>query len=281
MTKLQPLKSGYYVWKYVPSVAAAVIFILLFLAITSVHFWKSFRTRVRFTLPFAIGGLFEFIGYAARAAAHDKTGKLMPYIIQSVFVLIAPTLFAAAVYMVLGRIIRSVKGEKYSPIRVERVTKVFVTCDVLTFLIQGGGAGMMAISNLSSTGQKIVLAGLVLQIVAFVLFIATATAFYRRIDHYPTPAAVNGEIPWKRHLGSLFAISMLILVRSVFRVVEYGMGNDGYLLGYEWCLYIFDALPMFIAMVCFAIWYPADLQPFLVGSDTEMVGITEPQSPRA
>lgn len=57
MAKLEPLKSGYYVWHYVPSVGASVVFIILFLAITAFHFWKIFRTKVRFTLPFAIGGL--------------------------------------------------------------------------------------------------------------------------------------------------------------------------------------------------------------------------------
>ncbi|KAE8373050.1 RTA1 like protein [Aspergillus bertholletiae] len=272
MAQLQPLKSGYYVWNYVPSVAAAIIFILLFLAITSFHFWKIYKTKVHVTLPFAIGGLFEFIGYAARAAAHDKTGKLMPFVIQSVFVLIAPTLFAAAVYMVLGRIIRSVRGEKYSPIRVELVTRTFVMCDILTFLVQGSGAGMMAIGSLSKTGQNIVLAGLILQIVAFSLFIVTAAIFYQRITRYITaPAAFStNEVPWKKHLWNLFAISGLILIRSIFRVIEYALGSDGYLLKQEWCLYIFDTVPMFIAMVCFAICHPAELQPFLRGLEAEL-----------
>jgi hypothetical protein len=57
MAELEPLKSGYYVWQYVPSMIAALIFLILFLATTSFHFWKIFQTRVRFTLPFAIGGI--------------------------------------------------------------------------------------------------------------------------------------------------------------------------------------------------------------------------------
>ncbi|KAJ5752140.1 hypothetical protein N7520_009057 [Penicillium odoratum] len=263
MTKLEPLKSGYYVWHYVPSIAAAVIFIILFLAVTTYHFWKLFKTKVRFTIPFAIGGLFEVIGYAARAGASSNTGKLMPYIIQSVFVLLAPTLFAAAVYMVLARIIRAVNGEEYSPIRIDLITKIFVTCDIVTFFVQGGGAGLMAQSSLTSIGQDIVLAGLVLQIITFVLFVVTAITFARRMGKTPTPTAIRDAVPWKQHLHSLYAVSAMILIRSIFRVVEYGLGNDGYLLGHEWPNYIFDAVPMFIAMVCFAVWYPSELQPFL------------------
>ncbi|KAJ9211301.1 hypothetical protein DTO166G4_7134 [Paecilomyces variotii] len=275
MAKLEPLKSGYYVWHYVPSIPAAIIFILLFLAVTAVHSWKIFGTQVRFTIPFIIGGLFEFIGYAARAGAHDKTGKLMPYIIQSVFILLAPTLFAAAVYMVLARIIRSTNGEKHSPIRIELITKLFVTCDILTFFIQGGGAGMMAQTSLAKLGPDIVLAGLVLQILTFVLFLVVAITFARHMRQRPTLVAERGIVPWKKHLYSLYAISIMILIRSIFRTIEYGLGNDGYLLGHEWPSYVFDAVPMFVAMVCFAIWYPSELQPFLLRSDVEEIDLLQ------
>jgi hypothetical protein len=61
MTKLEPLKSGYYVWHYVPSIAAAIIFAIIFAAVTIYHFWKLFKTKVRFTIPFAIGGLCKSI----------------------------------------------------------------------------------------------------------------------------------------------------------------------------------------------------------------------------
>jgi hypothetical protein len=173
--------------------------------------------------------------------------------------------------MVLARIIRSVNGEKYSPIRINLVTKIFVTCDILTFFIQGGGAGLMAQSSLAKMGQNILLAGLILQIITFVLFLTTAVVFERRMGVNPTQAAVQGDVPWKKHLYSLYGVSAMILVRSVFRVIEYGLGNDGYLLGHEWATYVLDALPMFIAMVSFAVWYPSELQPFLVRSDSEEV----------
>jgi hypothetical protein len=212
--------------------------------------------------------LVEFIGYAARASAYEKTGRLMPYIIQSVFILIAPTLFAAAVYMVLARIIRSVRAESLSPIPIRFVTKAFVTCDVLTFFIQGGGAGLMSQGSMTNAGQYIVLAGLILQIATFVLFLTTATVFKLRMDRHPTIATMHSDVPWKKHLYSMYAISSMILLRSIFRVVEYGLGNDGYLLSNEWPTYILDALPMFLAMVCFAVWYPSELEPYLPKGNT-------------
>lgn len=62
--------------------------------------------------------------------------------------------------------------------------------------------------------------------------------------------ASEGEhVDWQKHLYALYVASMLILVRSVFRVIEYVMGNNGYLLKKELFLYIFDAVLMFLTMV--------------------------------
>jgi hypothetical protein len=58
---------------------------------------------------------------------------------QSLLLLLAPALFAASIYMVLGRIIRLTDGEAYSLIRVSRLTKIFVAGDVLSFLVQSTG----------------------------------------------------------------------------------------------------------------------------------------------
>lgn len=46
--------------------------------------------------------------------------------------------------MVLGRLIRLVDGEAHSPIRTKWLTPIFVTGDVISFLAQSGGGGMLA-----------------------------------------------------------------------------------------------------------------------------------------
>ena len=96
---------------------------------------------MRFLIAFIIGGLFEAIGYAARAvSAHENPNySTMPYALQSLFILLAPSLFAASIYMILGRIIRLTDGDSRSLIRATRLTKIFVLGDVLSFLIQSGG----------------------------------------------------------------------------------------------------------------------------------------------
>ncbi|KAK0724867.1 RTA1 like protein-domain-containing protein [Lasiosphaeris hirsuta] len=259
---LQPYKGGYYLWKYIPSLAAAVIFTLLFLAATVLHSWRLYKTRLWLGIWFAIGGLMEFIGYAARCSASSNTGKLMPFIIQNTFLLLPPVLFAASVYMTLGRIIRSVPaGERYSLVRTTWLTRVFVAGDVVSFCIQGGAAGLMATGGGKAVvGEKIIIGGLMVQVIMFGLFVMTAGVFHWRYERHAVGAVAYRGGGSREGLLVLYGVSGLIMVRSVFRVAEFAMGQDGYPLMHEWTLYVFDSVLMLAAMVVFYVWHPSKLE---------------------
>lgn len=201
------------------------------------------------------------------------------------FILVAPALFAASIYMTLGRIIRSVNAEKYSLIRVNWLTKLFVLGDVMSFMIQGGSAGLMINSNTASAGEKMVVAGLLIQVVMFGLFIVVALLFQvrplssglppspssnpdktniptlqSRMKSNPTPASYHPEIPWKQSLHMLYLVSLLIMIRSIFRVIEFVMGYDGYPLKHEWTLYVFDSVLMVFVTGVFYWRFPSELK---------------------
>ena len=58
----------------------------------------------------------------------------------------------------------------------------------------------------------------------------------------------------------LYAVSALIMVRSIFRIIEYVLGNEGYPMQHEWTLYVFDSVPMAVVMVIYFTWYPSDIK---------------------
>lgn len=217
---------------------------------------------------------------------------MVPYIIQSILLLVAPALFAASIYMLLGRIILLVDGEAHSIVRRTWLTKIFVMGDVLSFLMQSSGTsskhnlrcwvlasatnvnadsipggGIMAGGSLTSmqTGEHIIIGGLILQVLFFGFFIVTAGLFHWRINKLPTARSNSPDVSWRKHMRSLYVTSLLILIRSVFRVIEYAAGNDGYLLRHEIFLYIFDALLMFAVMVWFNWYHPSEVQALLKG----------------
>jgi len=87
------------------------------------------------------GNIVETIGYVARAinAKQTPNWSTTPYAIQSLLLLLAPPLFAASIYMILGRIIRLINGDALSLVRPKWLTKTFVFGDVISFLVQSGG----------------------------------------------------------------------------------------------------------------------------------------------
>ncbi|CVL07244.1 related to RTA1 domain protein [Fusarium mangiferae] len=268
--ELLPYKGDFYLWSYVPSIPAAVIFIIVFLVLSMVHTWKMVQNRLWFCIPFVVGGYLEVIGFIGRAMANKATDQLGPYIIQSVFLLIPPSLFAASIYMTLGRIMRGLgpKAESYSIIRVKWLTTLFVMGDVFSFLVQSSGAGMMAAGDDPKMGENIVIGGLVIQILFFGLFVFAAVIFHLRYRRngkgWRAVVTSNTEnvFEWERMLMMLYATSALILIRCFFRIIEYVLGSDAYPLKNEWTLYIFDSLLMAITMAIFYVWYPSRIQDF-------------------
>ncbi|KAH7248223.1 RTA1 like protein-domain-containing protein [Fusarium solani] len=257
-------------YHYEPTIAGSVVFVLLFLGTTILHAWQLYRGRCWFLIPLTVGGLFEVVGYAARCKSGDETPNwtLGPYIIQSILLLVAPALFAATIYMELGRIVTMVDGERHVLVPKKWMTKIFVTGDILSFVLQAGGGGYQASGTLEAldSGAKVIIGGLFVQLICFGVFIVIAIAFDRSIRKSPTGRS-NSEIPWKKHMMALYVGSMLIMVRSVFRALEYLQGFDGYLLSHEVYLYIFDAVLMFLVMVLFNWIHPSEITALLNGMD--------------
>lgn len=207
------------------------------------------------------------VGYGVRAGVMNSTDKLMPFCIQTMFILVAPVLFAATIYMMLGRVISHAGGAHHSPLKPSKITLIFVLGDIFSFMVQGGGSGMSVIQDaeLSKWSERIVVIGLVIQIIIFGLFCALALVWHRRMKLAPVSpiARIAGDsldfIHWEADLWMLYGVSLLILVRSIFRVVEYCQGHTGYALSHEWTLYVFDTVLMCAAAGIFCWRFPGHL----------------------
>jgi hypothetical protein len=73
------------------------------------------------------------------SASESPNWTLGPYIMQTLLLLVAPALYAASIYMILGRIILLTDGEHHSLISKRWLTKIFVAGDVVSFMMQGAG----------------------------------------------------------------------------------------------------------------------------------------------
>ncbi|RSM06184.1 hypothetical protein CEP52_005860 [Fusarium oligoseptatum] len=233
-------------YRYDPSMGAAAIFI------------------------FVVGGFMQIIGYIGKAISSSESPNwiVKPYIIQTLLLLISPAMFAASIYMIFGRIILVTDGEVCSPLRRVWLTKIFVLGDVLSFVLQGGdimaSGGLEALHN----GERTVIIGLVIQLAFFSLFSITASVFHARFAGTLSTKAMASGIPWQRYLAILYIAAGLIMIRSVFRLIEYTQGNAGYLISHEAYPYIFDSVLRFLTMVLFAWEHPSQLNAKSLGGGT-------------
>ncbi|KAK4506630.1 hypothetical protein PRZ48_000362 [Zasmidium cellare] len=265
--------SGFEKYPYEPSEAAAIIFIVLFALTTALHAFQLISKRTWFMIPFLVGGAFEIAGYVSRLISSLQAPgpyASTPYIVQTITLLVAPALFAASIYMQLGRIVLMVKGDDKLFIRRTWVTKIFVAGDVASFLLQAAGGGISASSSdpsTTSTGKDVIVVGLFVQIIFFGLFVLVAGLFNIRLNKAPTPESQS--LPWKRHMWTLYAVSILIFVRSIVRVVEFIQGFDGYIYSHEVFLYVFDAAMMFVAMAIMNVVHPGEVARIVRGQRSE------------
>lgn len=70
---------------------------------------------------------------------------------------------------------------------------------------------------------------------------------------------------------ALYGTSTIIWFRSVFRLIEFAQGNEGYFLSMEVWLYVFDAVLMFVVMVWFAAVHPSEVYALLKGGKCKAV----------
>jgi hypothetical protein len=134
--------------------------------------------------------------------------------------------------------VSSIHGDDQSLVHPRRMSKIFIWGDFFLLNLQSTGAGLAANSDLAKAGEYIVVAGLVLHLVMFGIFFILATVFHLRVDrglraaqgsvtHPNEVSESRAVLPWRRGLLMLYACSVLIMIRSVFRITEYIMGADG------------------------------------------------------
>jgi hypothetical protein len=205
----------------------------------------------------------EVGGYATRIMGHNSPCNSNTEIVQKILLLVAPSVFAATIYMILGRTIIALQAAHLSPLRPSLLTKIFVTGDLVCFFVQLSGGAIMSGANPTSvrTGRYVILTGLGLQIFLFGLFIFVASIFHIRIRKQRTEASNRPDIQWEVMIMVLYVVSAVIMVRNLFRVVETAGGRDGYLLSHEWPLYVFDSVLMVSVMVILLYYFPTLIRP--------------------
>lgn len=140
----------------------------------------------------------------------------------------------------------------------------------MAMLIPEGGSMVSKASSINN-GKHLIVVGLFLQIIFFGIFLITSLIFDRRLRKNPTPASM--AINWQKYMLTLYGAGILILIRSLFRVVEFTGGSDGPLMTSEVYLYVFDGCLMLGVLVSLNFVHPGDI----IGKKAQesMIGLSD------
>ncbi len=121
---------------------------------------------------------------------------------------------------------------------------------------------MMAQASMADLGQKIMLIGLFVQLAFFGFFLVISIVFWKRTRSSPARYTLRyGKHSWYSLLMLLLTAAAVIILRCVYRIIEFGQGNTGYLATHEVFLYLFDAVPMLGVQIMFHVIHAGDVFP--------------------
>ncbi|KIW52885.1 hypothetical protein PV05_08498 [Exophiala xenobiotica] len=252
---------------YSPSTPAAVIFSVLYAVLTLWHFYINFISsrhcaiKHKYTIPLFVAGLISTCGWSVRIASIHNNSSIPLYAISASYIVISPIFVCATLYLLLTRLIRTTLPD--GPDRVffrispRWLGRVFITSDVVSFLTQCSGSGIASSGNwegnLKDIGTNVLLVGLALQLATFTVFLLLMGRFVTRVKGNQE----TGFNPCvKKVILGAWVASFFVQVRSIYRVVEFALGIDGYPFNHEWCLYVLEGTPMFCALAVLAWYHP-------------------------
>ncbi|KAK0635776.1 RTA1 like protein-domain-containing protein [Bombardia bombarda] len=265
---------------YWPSLPAGIIFSALFGIVIVGHLFQFVRFRKWTSILIAIGAITEALGWAARTWSAKCPYNGDAFLMQITTLIIAPTFFAAAMYVLLGTLI-TLLGRDTSMMSPKLYTIIFCTCDVISLVVQAVGGALAAdaadkIDGDTKQGTNIMVAGIVFQLFTMTVFAVLVMDFLRRVykrerhDKRGNQGASALSRPMKLVLAALFVAFVVIYIRSVYRTIELVQGWDGYLITHEAYFVALDGSLMVVASGVFLVLDPATLLRNLKpGSDNE------------
>ncbi|KZL79386.1 rta1 domain-containing protein [Colletotrichum incanum] len=239
--------------------AFAVIFGLSLIA----HVSQAIVHKKGFCWVICVGASWEVTAFILRTLGSRDQQQIGYQIGGQLLFLLAPLWINAFAYMLSARLVYFVlPDQKVIGIKALALTKIFVTMDVLCFLVQAVGGAMMSNTEVSSddpilrTGQQVYMSGCGLQLAFIVVFCGLMGRFYVKMRW-----AQRFDLDVKRiraMVWVMYVVLVLIIIRIIFRLVEFGPGADidNPILANENYAFGLDALPMVLALVLLNIMHP-------------------------
>ncbi|KAJ6598873.1 RTA1-domain-containing protein [Mycena vulgaris] len=259
---LDPKNDPYNPLRYIASNVLTAIAFALIVLVALTQSWMMRKWGAKFMLSMVIGAYTFAFGIGTRFGLHSNPESKGIYILEYLFVVLSPCAFIAAEYVLLGRLARFLNCDKHLMVSPRRITIVFISSDITTFLIQAAGGSVSISSNTLQTAQGISSSRVLSSSSqSFLTFTTIFFVFIHRVRSlepavWTMDASKKWHKDWRALAGAMVFSFLGILIRSGYRVAELSQGYDGHLATTEPFFYALDTLPLFIAISIYVVFWP-------------------------
>lgn len=251
--------------------------------------WGLHTILMVWSKHFYFGGVFfcgcglTFAGYLGRSISVGRELEANPFLVQIICLTMSPAFIMAGIYYILGRML-TIHGDSFCILKPKWFSYIFVSCDVISLVVQAVGGGMAATAvtekNSTDAGTNVMVGGIAFQVASMSLFYLVMLEFVFKIYFRSSPQVKfsiknlfalfmntrHGDglrqylepyyEPIYHPLRSrrlfpyipfaLYTSTLFIYIRCIYRLVELSEGWSGYLITHQAFLMSLDAL-----QVCF------------------------------
>lgn len=257
---------------YVPDLPSNSVLAVIFGICALGQAGLAIRCRVwGFGFAATIGCLLECLGYVGRILMHNNVWNRGPFSLQLVTLIVAPSFLAAAIYLTLKHMVRHF-GAQYSRLRPVLYVWIFVCSDVACIALQAAGGGLAAGADdldTINTGNDMIIAGLVIQVLVMVICVLLAMNFTFNVTkrkvvnrRYEAGQQAGPSLKSIRLYLSCTCLAFLtIFIRSVYRVPEFASGWGSGLMRNELDFMLLDGMMVAIAACAMTLAHPGIFFP--------------------
>lgn len=260
----------------VPNMGFNVLMLVIFCLITAFHVFGLWYKQWWFSIAMLFANILQILGYIGRVISHSQLENLDAFLLQFICLTIAPVFTMGGIYYQLAKL-STVYGDQYSRFTPILYSYIFITCDVISLIIQaiGGGMAGVAVQRFESTtkGTHIFVAGLALQVFSMSLFLILWFDFLYSVKHRAKKDSNLQKIsldalynPDYQSLRSRWVFSkfeylltlsvIFVYIRCIYRVCELLEGWRGNLITHEKYFIALDGVMMSLANVIFLPFFP-------------------------
>ena len=165
--------------------AANIIFLIVFgisfvmtclVCIKSRYWW--------FNVSWTCGTALEFLGFLGRVLSFSDMKIFDYYLLQLIALSLSPVFLMAGIYFLFGQLV-VIHGRQYSLLKPLHYSYIFITCDVVSLVVQAVGGGMTSIAAQRyedvDPGTNTMIAGIAFQVFSMTVFLIFWLVFCWRI----------------------------------------------------------------------------------------------------